>query len=79
MGVADLAALAVMLGDQQFLFGSLPSTYDATAFASIEGIAAFPHASLLRSYLLGSGNLMAYRDRIRARWFPELQPAGKLN
>ncbi len=73
MGVADLAALAVMLGEQDFLFGSQPSTFDATAFASIEGIAAFPHASPLRSYLLASGNLMGYRERIRTRWFPELQ------
>jgi len=74
MGIADLAALSVMLGEQQFLFGSRPSTFDASAFASIEGIAAFPHDSGLRSYLLGSGNLMGYRDRIRARWFAELNP-----
>jgi glutathione S-transferase len=74
MGIADLVALAVMLGEQEFLFGSRPSTYDATAFASIEGIAAFPHQSGLRSYLLGSGNLMRYRDRVRARWFADVNP-----
>ena len=77
MGIADLASVAVMLCDQDFLFGSRPSTYDASAFASIEGIAAFPHDSRLRSYLLGAGNLMGYRDRIRARWFAELQTGSR--
>ncbi len=72
MGMADLAALSVMLGEQEFLFGAQPSTCDASAFASIEGIAAFPHASPLRNHLLGTGNLMAYRARIRARWFADL-------
>jgi glutathione S-transferase len=74
MGVADLAALEVLLGEQEFLFGSRPSTCDASAFASIEGIAAFPHDSELRRYLLRSANLMRYRDRIRARWFADLSP-----
>ncbi len=35
-------------------------------------LAAFPHASPLRNHLLGTGNLMAYRARIRARWFADL-------
>ncbi len=74
MGVADLAALEVLLGEQEFLFGSQPSTCDASAFASVEGIAAFPHDSGLRRYLLRSANLMRYRDRIRARWFSDLSP-----
>ena len=72
MGIADFNALSAVLGGRDYLLGNTPSTYDASAFAFIHGIAAVPHDSPLRRHLLGSKNLMHYRDRVLQRWFPEL-------
>ena len=75
-GIADLDALSTLIGAQDFLFGSEPSSYDASVFAAVIGLSAFPHDSPLRSHALQSAVLMGYRDRIRKRWFPELAAGG---
>jgi glutathione S-transferase len=73
IGAADLDALSELLGDQDFLFGKAPRTVDASVFAFIEGIAGFPLDSPLKRHLQGKPNLIAYRDRVRARWWKDLQ------
>jgi glutathione S-transferase len=71
--LADLGALATLIGDGPFLFGERPSTFDASAFAFVEGVAGFPHASRVRDWVVKSGPLMSYRARIRARWWADLR------
>lgn len=72
MGIADLDAFATLLGDQPFLLGDKPRTVDASGFAFAASILGFPAESRLRTHALGKANLVAYRDRIAARWWPEL-------
>jgi glutathione S-transferase len=73
IGAADLDAVAELLGDQDFLFGARPRTVDASVFAFIEGIAGFPLDSPLKQHLLAHPNLVAYRDRVRTRWWKDLE------
>jgi glutathione S-transferase len=72
MGAADLAAVAELLGDQDFLFGTRPRTTDATVFAFLEAIAGFPVDTGVRRALDTHANLRAFRDRVRARWWKDL-------
>lgn len=72
MGIADLDAASELLGDRPFVCGDRPRTVDASLFAFATSILGFPAESRLRSHAEGLGNLVAYRDRIRARWWPEL-------
>lgn len=72
IAMADYAALATILGDKPFLFGEKPCVADASAFSFVEGVSRFPRPSSLRDHVLQLGSLLAYRDRIRARWWPEL-------
>lgn len=75
MGIADLAALAQLIGEQRWIFGERPSTYDVSAFALVEGLAGFPVASAVRDYLLAEPRLAAYRARVRGAIWRDL-PSG---
>jgi glutathione S-transferase len=72
MGAADFAAVAELLGDKPFFFGERPRTIDATVFAFVEGILGFPVDSPLKAAVQSHANLVAYRQRVRARWFSDL-------
>lgn len=71
MGKADLDAASALLGDKEFFLGSEPHTVDACAFGFL-GVSIyvtgdnplFRHAASLE-------NLVAYTERMRARFFPE--------
>jgi glutathione S-transferase len=71
LGARSLAALAELLGDQAFLFGDAPTAADAIAFAMAAGAAtAFFDGPLTRA-ARSHGNLLAYIDRMMARYYPE--------
>jgi glutathione S-transferase len=72
LGIADLTALAEHIGEQRWLFGEQCSTFDASVFAFIEGIAGFPAASPVRDFLLAESRLMGYRSRVRAAIWRDL-------
>lgn len=72
MGAADFAAVAELLGDKPFFLGDKARTIDATVFAFVEAILAFPVDSPLKAAVQSHANLGAYRQRIRARWFSDL-------
>jgi glutathione S-transferase len=69
MGMADLTALAAVLGERPFLMGERPGSWDATVYAFMESIGGFPLDSDVRRHLLGQANLVAYRDRVRAAYW----------
>ncbi len=73
MGMRDIDALSVLMSDHAYLLGGHPSSYDATAFAFVEGILGFPHDSPMRVHAHSKANLISYRERMRARYFPELE------
>lgn len=74
-GIAHLRALSDWLGDQPYFMGSGPRTIDATVFAFVasELYGAFggPELDALR----GMPNLVAYCERVRARYWADAWPA----
>jgi glutathione S-transferase len=76
MAIADLTSLAAIISDNAFLLGDRPSTYDSSAFASIEATVGFPVMSRTRAFALQHPVLSAYRERVRAKWWSDLPVAG---
>ncbi len=72
LGLRDIDALATILGDKPFLFGDAPCGADATAFAFIAATLAPLAESGLRDAALEKANLVAYRDRMMERYFPDV-------
>ena len=72
MGVADVDAIAELLGDRPFLLGDRPRTVDASVFAFVDAILAFPAESAVRRRAAEHARLVAYRQRIRDRWWKDL-------
>jgi glutathione S-transferase len=68
---ADVDALAALLGDQPFLLGDEPTSVDAAGYAFVASVLAFPGESALRTAAMGHANLVAYRARMEARFWPK--------
>ncbi|WP_024880065.1 glutathione S-transferase family protein [Methylosinus sp. LW3] len=66
----DIEALAVLLGDKPYLFGEAPSAADATAFAMVAESLIVELRSPLSEAVASRPNLVAYRDRVLAAYFP---------
>lgn len=69
-GVADVDALAVLLGDRPWFLGDEPHGIDATLHAWLTGLTRGP-ASEVGDAVRGHENLMAYVQRGLDRWWPE--------
>lgn len=65
----DFSALAETLGDRDYLFGDEPTSFDATAFAFLTTLLAFPVTSDPKAFVEKNERLVAYRERIDARYF----------
>lgn len=67
----SFAALSETLGSQPFLFGETPTGTDASAFGALTA-ALSPHfTSPVRAAGEAFPNLVAYRDRMMVRYFPD--------
>jgi glutathione S-transferase len=75
LGKRDVDALAAVLGDRPYLMGDEPCGADATAFAFAAGVLCPVFESPTRRAAEGHRNLVAYRDRMLARFYPELTKA----
>jgi glutathione S-transferase len=71
LGVRSLAAIAALLGDRPFLFGSRPCGADATVFAMLAATLTPFFDGELKRRAEGFGTLVAYVDRLMARFYPE--------
>jgi glutathione S-transferase len=71
LGERSVAALSALLGDKPYLFGDEPSGADATAFAFAAGTLTPFFDSALRRRAEGHDNLIAYRDRMVQRYYPQ--------
>jgi glutathione S-transferase len=69
MGRADLAAVAELLGEQPFLLGEQPSSYDAVVYAFVVGLVRRKTPALAGAV---PENLRAYVQRMHQAYFPEL-------
>jgi glutathione S-transferase len=74
MGKADLSAVATMLGDKPFLLGDNPTSFDATLYAFIKSITAFPVDSPLKQFTLAQQNLVRYCERFEQRFLAGWKP-----
>jgi glutathione S-transferase len=61
----------VLLGDKPCLMGERPCGTDATAFGALAGLLTPFFESPLRHRAEQFGNLVAYVDRMMARYYPE--------
>jgi glutathione S-transferase len=66
-----LRALAAILADKPYLFGAQPCGVDATAFAMLAGTMTPFFESRLRERAEQFPTLVAYVDRMMARFYPE--------
>jgi glutathione S-transferase len=72
----SFAALSTTLGERPYLFGETASGADATAFATVAAALVPRFTSPVRDAVASFPNLVAYRDRLMARFFPDFaQPA----
>jgi glutathione S-transferase len=72
----DLAAISTQLGDKPWLFGDAPSGADATVWAMVTSALCAHFDMEIRREAERFANLVAYRDRGMARWFPDLAGTG---
>jgi glutathione S-transferase len=74
MGIADLDAASVFLADKPFFLGDTPRTIDACVFGFL-GVSVYVEGdNPLFRHAASLGNLAAYTERMRARYFPETLP-----
>ena len=74
MGAADLDAIAELLGDRPFVLGDAPRIVDCALYAFVEAILGPPIDNAVRRAVAGRANLVAYRARVRGRWWKDLPP-----
>lgn len=70
LGVADVEAVAAVLGEGPYLLGERPSSYDATAWAFLNTFAEFPVPSKTGDAVRGNPAMTAWLARMKERYYP---------
>lgn len=70
LGARDVETLSTLIGDKPFLMGDKPCAADAAVFAALALLMDPATASPTRDAALARPNLVAYRDRMMGRYFP---------
>ncbi len=68
-GKDDFDAIATLLGDKTFFFGDTPRTIDATIYAFLGLVLGSPPDNPLKASLRSKKNLVAYCDRMKAKYY----------
>jgi glutathione S-transferase len=71
LAIRDVEALAAILADKPFVMGDAPCAADAFVFGIVTAILTPPLESPVRTAIERQTNLVAYRDRITAKYFAE--------
>ena len=71
----DWSAVLGVMSDGPFFFGDEPTTIDAIVFGALASTVLTPIESPIRDFLRSQPSCVAYTERMRARFFPELAPA----
>jgi glutathione S-transferase len=69
LGIRSVEAVAEILGDRPYLLGDTPCGADATVFAFTAGVLCPVFESPVRRAAETRANLIAYRDRLMARYY----------
>lgn len=69
LAIADIDALATLIGDKAFLLGEKPCGADAMVFAFVASFLAPAFDTPIRTAAERHANLAGHRDRIRRRYF----------
>jgi glutathione S-transferase len=68
----DWRAVLAVMGEGPFFFGDEPTSIDATVFGTMATTVLTPIESPIRDFLKSQTKCVAYAERMRARFFPEL-------
>jgi glutathione S-transferase len=71
-GLRDWRAVLPVMGEGPFFFGDEPTGIDAIVFAALATTVLTPIESPICDYLRSQPACVAYAERMRARYFPEL-------
>jgi glutathione S-transferase len=77
MGRADIDALSTWLGDRQWFITDHPTKADASAFGLLAASIRSPLPTPVCAYARAKPNLVAFVDRMLARFFPEHATASR--
>ncbi len=72
--IADWRAVLQVMSDGPFFFGDVPTTIDAIVFGALASSTLTPIETPVRDFMRAEPRLVAYAERMRARFFPELAP-----
>lgn len=75
MGKDDLDALAAVLASRTWAVGDAPSLTDCTLFGLLAPALWSPAPTPCFAHAKSLPALVAYAERVRARWFPEVPPS----
>jgi glutathione S-transferase len=70
IGCRDIQALSDFLGDKDYFMGDRPTILDASAHATLANIIKVPMDSPLRNQATKLANLVAFSDRMTAKFYP---------
>ena len=71
-GLRDWRAVLEVMGDGPFFFGEAPTGVDAIVFGALATTLLTPIESPIRDFLGSQSAVVAYAERMRVRYFPEL-------
>lgn len=71
LGCENIRAISDFLSDQAYLMGDAPTSLDAIGYAMLSNIAQVSLDSRLKTYVLTFENLVAYCDRMHARYWSD--------
>jgi glutathione S-transferase len=74
-GLRDWRAVLTVMSDGPFYFGDEPTGIDAIVFGALATTLLTPIESPVRDFLRSQPGCVAYAERMRARFFPELAAA----
>ncbi|MCA9522958.1 MAG: glutathione S-transferase C-terminal domain-containing protein, partial [Myxococcales bacterium] len=69
LGIADLDAVAQILGETDYLLGNKPSSYDAVLYAFVANVLDCPVDSPLRARVASTPAFVAYSERMKAAYY----------
>lgn len=72
LALRDIDSLAALIGDKPHLMGAEPCGADAFVYGIVTSILTPPLDNALRTAMQKHANLLAYRDRLTRRFFPEV-------
>jgi glutathione S-transferase len=74
-GLRDWRAVLTVMSTEPFFFGDEPTGVDAIVFGALATTVLTPIQSPVRDYLRSQPGCLAYAERMRGRFFPELAAA----